>query len=448
LVVTVMLPAIAWAAQGLRLPGIEGWKLDFLVKSASTTPDLSNLSVVALGLSPAISAFVLVELVALLNPRWRSLRRGTPEQRRSLRSAAVLVTVLFAAIQGWFVATWLHQQMPLLPGGTLMDDPGLGSRVLMALTLVGGACFMLALAWLLDAHGLGNGFSILLSAAAIPAAFRLASMLVQRANLGVLAPGDILTLLVELAVMVLATRWILTWHRKPQPEKSAAPLVALRNPTSGIVPLVTAASLLELPAQLANLGVPFAAALRPTPGTTSYAVAQVVLMALLCVLFSLAFNQDRRMASARTIRAGILRATLFLVGVGVVFPALISKLRLHLVVDEVLLVTATAVALDLVAEWRARTQHGALVAIWPLHQVALVGAATDALSRAGIFVHPRGACHRSLLHFFGPYIPIDLLVPETQAPDARQILERVLLEPAAGHAERGTVPAQVPPTAQ
>src|SRR5437868_3505449 len=95
--VTAVAVSVSWAAQRLILPGLEGWKLEGF-KAA----DLANLSVVALGLSPAISGFVLVELAALLVPPWRPLRTGGPDGRAALRRAALVTSLVLAAIQGWF----------------------------------------------------------------------------------------------------------------------------------------------------------------------------------------------------------------------------------------------------------------------------------------------------------------------------------------------------------
>jgi hypothetical protein len=82
----------------------------------------------------------------------------------------------------------------------------------------------------------------------------------------------------------------------------------------------------------------------------------------------------------------------------------------------------TAVILDLVAEWRFRRRHGALVPVWPLHRLYAVDPALDLLHAAGIPAHPRSVHARTLLQFFAPYLPVDLLVPEADAARARALL--------------------------
>ena len=50
----------------------------------------------------------------------------------------------------------------------------------------------------------------------------------------------------------------------------------------------------------------------------------------------------------------------------------------------------------------------------------------DALAAEGIDAHARAERYRSLLQFFGPYVPIEILVPTAQRDDAVGVIERVL----------------------
>ena len=130
----------------------------------------------------------------------------------------------------------------------------------------------------------------------------------------------------------------------------------------------------------------------------------------------------------RLLRESVSRTLVFLLIVTAIAGTIAGNSR-WVWPEPVLAITATAVALDLVAEWRARQKHGRLVAIWPVHQVALVQPVIDALARADIYAFPRAAYHRALLQFFGPHIPVVMLVPEAKAPEARAMIEAILLGP-------------------
>jgi len=67
--------------------------------------------------------------------------------------------------------------------------------------------------------------------------------------------------------------------------------------------------------------------------------------------------------------------------------------------------------------------------VWlPEHRVYAAHAVQILLREAGIFVLLRGLHHRTCLQFFGPYVPIDVMVPAAYAEQARSLLNGVLDE--------------------
>ncbi len=85
-------------------------------------------------------------------------------------------------------------------------------------------------------------------------------------------------------------------------------------------------------------------------------------------------------------------------------------------------IVGAAVVLDVGKEWRFRRSHDDLVRVWPVHRVYAVQPAQQALHAAGIPAFARGLHHRTLLQFFGPYVPIALLVPAAKAAQAERIV--------------------------
>src|SRR4030095_8937284 len=96
--------------------------------------DPSLAGVLALGLMPFFSAFSLVELAALIVPRWRPLRHGGPPGRARLHTAAITLTLLLALVQALFMVKYLralgaieYGSWGLLPGLSLVAGAvGLG----------------------------------------------------------------------------------------------------------------------------------------------------------------------------------------------------------------------------------------------------------------------------------------------------------------------------------
>src|SRR6185295_12364835 len=68
-----------------------------------------NLTVFTLGLNPVISAFLIVELIALCVPRWRALRNGGPQGRGSLLLAASRLGLGLAIVQGLVTALYMER---------------------------------------------------------------------------------------------------------------------------------------------------------------------------------------------------------------------------------------------------------------------------------------------------------------------------------------------------
>jgi hypothetical protein len=82
-----------------------------------------------------------------------------------------------------------------------------------------------------------------------------------------------------------------------------------------------------------------------------------------------------------------------------------------------------ALALDLQSEVAFRLRHGRVDVADEVHRLYALPVAVDLIERRGIPTLARARCMRSLLHFFGPHIPIEILVPVERVAEAREALE-------------------------
>jgi hypothetical protein len=440
LLITIALLVLSSAAEWVRLPGVDPTELARLQAGAGAGNDTATMSVVSFGLGPLVSGFLLVEAIAWLVPRWRRLRSNGPAGRRKIRRWAVGATLVFAAVQGFFFSRFLHQKSDLFQTGCLMVDPGLGSQLLVILSLVAGVCFLLTVAELIDQFGLGSGVSCLLGAEALGRLTEVAVVLLQALADGGVERADVIRQALLAVGVIVASVLVLGAHRWRAPGISPEH-ASLRTPTSGLFPLTFATAALALPGPLSSFGIELGPLRDLAPGRQPYPVIFGLLALGSGFLLSLAFYRRRLvlpvLARAATpsdeatpaprhrrlaVRAAIIRTLLFLGAVSAL-GHLLAAGPLRVWPDPILLITITAVVLDLGTEWRARRRHGPLVAIWLLNQVALVQPVVDTLARAGIFVLPRTAFHRALLQALGPYLPIVLLVPEARAAEARGLVQ-------------------------
>lgn len=61
-----------------------------------------------------------------------------------------------------------------------------------------------------------------------------------------------------------------------------------------------------------------------------------------------------------------------------------------------------------------------------MHAPHVVAPVLAALDKAGIRAHARGLHHRTLLQFFGPYVPIGIFVSPSDEDRARGVVQSVL----------------------
>ncbi len=213
----------------------------------------------------------------------------------------------------------------------------------------------------------------------------------------------------------------------------------LRLPTSGLLPLADAPAMLVLLPLLHQLGAPLPERLVAwtTPGSAGYHVSHVLAALVVSGLASWLFARPSPVAGlvpelratasdppalARLWRRATLGSLAWVVAM-VLLAGLLSE-HGRLGVDLVGAIVFAAVALDGLAEWRARQQHGSLIAITELHDAQQVDATVAALAAAGVPAHARSAHHRTLLYFFGPFVPVVIAVPQAHVERARATLAR------------------------
>lgn len=405
--VTLGLPALAWAVGQIPLP------------FHSVLGESLYIRDVTAGLVPFVTGFFVVEVIAAIVPRWRWLRVSGPHGRKTLDRWSYVVGGVVALIQIWGLLTYLASQ------GTLV-----GARE-QFLFVAGSAVLSLGLvvlARVIQKWGVANGFAVLLTAELVS---DLLSSTQQAPTALEHEPSPFAAYAV-LAATIVATGLLLE-HRRANPRKGA---LWLQTPLSGVIPILLASSLLLLPSTLVNLGLDLRALIDLLePGTAVFAAADGLVIAALTVLLALLFNRPSRVSrllgdtsvddAKRRIWLALPWTLLFTVCIGVV-PTLLVQVT-HRYVGGYLVVFLVAAVLDGYHECRARIRHPELVSVWPEHRLYAVGVLMSALDEAGIPAHARATRYRALLQFFGPHVPVEILVPRAHAARAAQVIEDRLL---------------------
>lgn len=117
---------------------------------------LSRFAVFALGITPYISASIIMQLMTYAIPTLESLKKEGESGRRKITQYTRYGTLALAVVQATFIAFGLESS----PG--LVVSPGLGFIVTTVVSLVAGTMFLMWLGEQITERGLGNGISILI----------------------------------------------------------------------------------------------------------------------------------------------------------------------------------------------------------------------------------------------------------------------------------------------
>jgi hypothetical protein len=409
LAVTLLAPVALIALGKVTWPGLNEAELHDIMANVRGG-DLARFSIAVLGVRPILSAFVVVELATLMVPRWRRVRLQPAARIASGRYVAMLGLVL-AVVQSYLAVHYLSE---LGRTGGELFAPGLATELAAIASLPAGTLLLVIVAGMIRQHGLGNGYGALIASGWVIDAVR--------PMLDGPTPGHALGL-VTLAAIGAATVGLLRMRIGDDRQAS------LRVPASGTVPFTSAAvvGVLGVVALHGVSAVWWAGEFRPDPFGPGWGM--VGWSVLLVPVWSFAFSRPAVLAplAARAQilppgQASWLRATLVsLVVLGLISVASRLAVDTHpdaaALCDPASAMLLAAVMLDLVADLRA--WRGDLVVAWPLHQPHHAELVRRTLADAGIACHLAASHLRTLLAVFGPYVPIDVVVPARSVDAAR-----------------------------
>ncbi len=147
-------------------PGINKPRLDEVWRDVAGTllgvldlfsgGNFRTISVFALGVTPYITASIILQLMTVVSPQLKKLQEEGEMGRQKINQWTRYLTVALAAIQTSFVAHWLQVNG--------VGAPGWGFRLSTVLTLTTGTMFVMWLGEQITERGVGNGISLLIFA--------------------------------------------------------------------------------------------------------------------------------------------------------------------------------------------------------------------------------------------------------------------------------------------
>jgi len=229
----------------IPIPGISPAVWDML---RSRNAGLSGLAggtrsvpVAIIGLTPYISAAIIVQVIWMMFSRVRALAASGEAGRRRMLRLTLGLTMLLATIQAFGIASGLE--------GLVADRDG-SSIFVAAVSILAGTCFVIWLSELITRHGVGNGIALLLTVNIVAALPPNVAMTIELSRQGALS-GNLLLCEALLSVLIVASMVFVESARRriplafaPQTRPAA---LSLKLNSAGLIPVVMAPWVFSVP---------------------------------------------------------------------------------------------------------------------------------------------------------------------------------------------------------
>jgi len=223
---------------------------------------LRQMSVMALGIMPYISASIILELLAVVIPHLERLKKEGEQGRKKITQYTRYGTVILCMIQGFGIAIGLERMSS--PGGAMVVPiGGWGFRLLTVITLTAGTTFLMWLGEQITERGIGNGISIIIFAGIVAGFPAAVGNTIRLMSTGELTPFFMI-IIVALMIAVVGVIVFVEGGQRRIPVQYAKRVVGrrmyggqtthlpLRVNTAGVIPPIFASSIIMFPATIAN----------------------------------------------------------------------------------------------------------------------------------------------------------------------------------------------------
>ena len=218
---------------------------------------MASFSVVATGIFPYITASIIMQLLTPVIPGLQAIAQEGELGRQRINRITHLLTVPLAALQGYGMLSLLRAQ------GVTIEPLGHLTTASIVITMVAGTIFLVWLGELITERGIGNGISIIIFGgivAGIP----------QIIGHGIIAAGEgqpeglIGFIVIGAATLILIVIFVEAHRRIPVQyarstfrsgrmyRQSGATYIPLRVNTAGMIPIILALALMQLPGTISS----------------------------------------------------------------------------------------------------------------------------------------------------------------------------------------------------
>lgn len=235
-----------------------------------------QMTVIALGVTPYISASIIMQLlVALVPSLQREVRENGDAGKRKINKWTRFLTIVLSFLQSALFAKYAMQMNLSRPGivaGELLDITAFGVPwvfyMITIFTMTTGTMFLMWIGEQITEKGIGNGISLIICLGILSQIPTAIGLIIQQLNLdsqeaGQMNFSSILVLASVFVIVTLATIMVIQGHRRIQLQharrvvgrkevQGGSSYIPLKVNYAGVIPVIFASSLLMFPATLAT----------------------------------------------------------------------------------------------------------------------------------------------------------------------------------------------------
>ena len=250
------------AGTHIPVPGVNASVIEQLFRSGNlfglldmfSGGALSKFSIFAMSITPYINASIILQLLKVVVPTLEQWSKEGEEGYKKTTKLTRMLTVALAFIQACGMAYGLRMAI---------NNPGIGSILLIALTLTAGTVFLMWIGEQMTAKGVGNGISLIIFAGIVsrlPDGLKIIFQYLQAGTVNIL--NVILFAAIALAMIVFVImisqgiRKIPVQYAKRVVGSKAygghTSYIPLKVNTAGVIPIIFASSVLMFPVTIAQ----------------------------------------------------------------------------------------------------------------------------------------------------------------------------------------------------
>ncbi len=262
IVFTLMMFFIFRLGTHIPVPGVDPTAIEQLFASGSlfglldlfSGGALSKFSIFAMSITPYINASIIMQLLTVVVPKLEQWSKEGVEGRKKITQTTRYGTVLLGFIQALGMAYGLKDAILY---------PGVGSVLLIALTLTAGTTFLMWLGEQITANGIGNGISLIIFAGVISRLPEGIMMIFEYLSVGTISIFNAILFFVIALVMIVFVIALTQGQRRIAVQYAKRMVgrkmyggqtthIPLKVNQAGVIPIIFASSVLMFPATIAQ----------------------------------------------------------------------------------------------------------------------------------------------------------------------------------------------------